>query len=86
MCDAVCVEGNYLSEFDPGMISAAVRLATCEPDALTAAQHAALLRWLCDGVLESEGVRDALTQRMEHSQDMLQAKRGELAEERAKLK
>ncbi|EFN58898.1 expressed protein [Chlorella variabilis] len=69
----------------PAIMSASM-LAYDAVDRLTHDQHLALLRFLCDTVLDSEKMRRVLQRREDEAVDAKRDVRGELAEQRKQLK
>ena len=55
-------------------------------DSLTGSQHEQLLTFLCNDALEGPALRDALQQRLDHSDDVKREMRGAVAEKRGELK
>lgn len=75
-----------VSELDELVSEAGAALANCDAGALTAPQHASLLRWLVDDALDSELVRSLLASRETAQEKLMMGWRGELADARASLK
>ncbi|KAF5837151.1 hypothetical protein DUNSADRAFT_4771, partial [Dunaliella salina] len=74
------------SPLDADIVQAVQALAGTELSHLGPSKVAALLRFLVDEFLETDFVREALQQRADSSADTMQRLRGELADERAKLR
>ncbi|DBA92727.1 TPA: hypothetical protein ACH3X1_002933 [Trebouxia sp. C0004] len=66
--------------------SAASVLATQSAHVLTPDQHLVLLRYLCDEALDTEALREALSQRVDGAEEVKKEMREDIAEDKRKLK
>ncbi|DBB13479.1 TPA: hypothetical protein ACH3X3_000533 [Trebouxia sp. C0006] len=66
--------------------SAASVLATQTAHVLTQDQHLVLLRYLCDEALDTEALREALSQRVDGAEEVKKEMREDIAEDKRKLK
>ncbi|PRW55979.1 DDT domain-containing isoform A [Chlorella sorokiniana] len=79
-------EDNPDQRPDQPAVMAASMLAFDPVDRLTHDQHLALLRFLCDSVLDTEKMRGILQRRQDEAEDAMRDVRGEVAEQRKQLK
>lgn len=89
VCVCTCLskqEGKVGFKMSKYVLCCVVGLADAPLDGLTASHHQVLLSFLCDEVLDSDKMREALQERLDGEGEVKREMKGAVAEKKGELK